>query len=104
MKERTMAHLARYDLILMLRAIWKLPLLNYQLIDIPIALLKLIESANLVPVGRREGRQSLGADVEQAGETVFHVHFDRSDGKCQIRNLKLEFCEVLLNWELKIRD
>jgi hypothetical protein len=52
---RVTAHLTKYDLILMLRAVWKDPLIRYQLVDIPVALLRLIENADLQPVGRRKG-------------------------------------------------
>ncbi len=102
--QRVLSHLDRYDLILMLRAVWKDPLIHYQLVDIPVPLLKLIEHAELRPVGRRKGRQSLGADVYGDGELVFHVHFDGSDGKCQIRGLGLRFCNVLRDWDFKFRD
>jgi hypothetical protein len=85
--QRTMAHLGRYDVILMLRSVWKLPLLHYQLLEIPVSTLRLIAGADFEPVGSRTGRQSLGADVVRDGEPAFHVHFDGSDGKCSIRNL-----------------
>ncbi len=85
--ERVLAHLSRYDVILMLRAVWRLPLIHYQLLEIPIDSLRLIETAELHGVGKRKGRQSLGADVLLADQVIFHVHFDGSDGKCQIRNL-----------------
>lgn len=102
--QRVLSHLDRYDLILMLRAVWKDPLIHYQLVDIPVPLLKLIEHAELRPVGRRKGRQSLGADVHRAQDVVFHVHFDGSDGKCQIRGLRLGFCRLLRDWDFKFRD
>jgi Type II site-specific deoxyribonuclease len=102
--KRTTDHLSRYDLLLMLRAVWEDPLIHYQLVEIPTDLLRLIETADLKPVGRRAGRQSLGADVYRAGEAIFHVHFDGSDGKCQVRNLRVKDCNVLLEWDLKIRD
>ena len=38
---RVVDHLERYDLILMLRAIWQLPIIKYQLLEIPIELLRL---------------------------------------------------------------
>lgn len=88
----------------MLRAIWKDPLIHYQLVDIPVDLLKLTEFAHLRPVGRRKGRQNLGADVYRGDETVFHVHFDGSDGKCQVRNLDLKYCNLLRDWDFKFRD
>lgn len=100
--ERVIEHLSRYDVILMLRAIWKLPLIHYQLVDVPVEMLRLIRSAKLDPVGRRKGRQSLGADVYRAQEGLFRVHFDGSDGKCQIRNLPVAQCVLLEEWDLQI--
>jgi type II restriction enzyme len=100
--ERVMRHLDRYDVILMLRAIWELPLIHYQLLEIPIEVLKLIRNASLQPVGRRKGRQSLGADVSRGRRRLFHVHFDGSDGKCQIRNLHVRCCNLLAQWDLHV--
>ena len=85
--ERALAHLDSYDIILMLRAIWVRPLIHYQLLEIAVETLRMMAAAELQPVGRRTGRGSLGADVRQADQIVFHVHFDGSDGKCQIRRL-----------------
>jgi len=99
---RALAHLSRYDIILMLRAVWELPLIRYQLLEIPIEILRLIGSAQLEPVGRRARRQSLGADSLRSGEVMFHVHFDGSDGKCSIRNLPVQNCVLLLDWELLV--
>ena len=67
---RVMEHLSRYDLIFMLRAIWREPLIHYQLVEIPVDLLKLIGAADIAPVGRRKGRQSLGATCVR--ETRFY--------------------------------
>jgi hypothetical protein len=86
----------------MLRAVWDLPIIHYQLLEIPIAVLALMRDADLQAVGRRAGRQSLGADVFRAEEKVFHVHFDGSDGKCQVRNLHVRHCETLLAWDLRV--
>lgn len=102
--QRVMEHLARHDVILMLRAVWRAPLIHYQLLEIPVELLKLIQAAELQPVGRRKGRQSLGADVYRQEGKVFHAHFDGSDGKCQIRNLHVKHCAMLQEWDLQIRD
>jgi len=99
---RVMEHLRRYDVILMLRAIWEPPVIHYQLVEIPISLLKLIETAELQPVGRRKGRQSLGADVRSRESKVFHVHFDGSDGKCQVRDLDVRLCHMLEQWDVQV--
>ncbi|MBM3744205.1 MAG: hypothetical protein FJW34_00235 [Acidobacteria bacterium] len=102
--QRVLAHLARYDIILMLRAVWEPPLIRYQLLEIPVETLELVRTANLQTVGNRKGRQSLGADVCRGGTTVFHVHFDGSDGKCQVRNLRVEDCALLLAWDWLVTD
>lgn len=100
---RAMDHLSRYETILMLRAIWGKERMSYQLVDIPIPLLRLLGNSSPHPVGKRAGRRSLGADVVQNGEVLFRVHFDGSDGKCQIRNLRVGDCKLLLQWE-KLRE
>jgi len=100
--QRVLEHLARYDIILMLRAVWEPPLIHYQLLEIPSELLRLIGQMALAPVGKRSGRQSIGGDVFRDGERLYHVHFDGADGKCQIRNLRTRFCEMLLEWDLQI--
>jgi hypothetical protein len=98
--QRTMEHLGRYDVILMLRSIWSLPLLHYQLLEIPVSTLKLIENTQFGLRGTRKGRQSLGADVLwDDGAIAFHVHFDGSDGKCSIRNLDTKYCIMLAEWD-----
>ena len=101
---RVLEHLERYDIILMLRAVWERPLIRYQLLEIPVETLKLIRTADLQTVGKREGRQSLGADVRGQDAVLFHVHFDGSDGKCQIRNLRVESCALLLAWDWLVSD
>ena len=87
------------DVILMFRAIWGAELLRYQLVEIPITLLRLIENCSPQLVGKRTGSRSLGADVFRGEEKVFHVHFDASDRKCSVRGIRIADCEVLLEWE-----
>ncbi len=99
---RVLEHLSRYDIILMLRAVWDDPLIRYQLLEIPIASLRLIEKAQFVPVGKRQ--RSLGADIIRNGEILFHVHFDASDRKCSIRNLRVDDWAVLERWEIQIAE
>src|SRR5262249_31718672 len=47
-----LTHLARYDLLLMLRAIWRPSAVHYQLLDIPLELLGRMSSVTILPVGR----------------------------------------------------
>ena len=60
--------MARYNLLLMLRAIWGEREIHYQLVDIPMDLLRLIEHAELQEVGNRMGRKSLGGDISIDGD------------------------------------
>src|SRR3990170_1713559 len=90
--QRVLEHLSEYDHMLMLRAIWLSGWIHYQLLEIPLDLLRLVHTATVVPVGRREGRRSLAGDVSDGGQVLFRVHFDGADGKCQIRNLRVERC------------
>lgn len=73
---RVLDHLSRYEFILMLRSIWERPLLHYQLLEIPIDNLRLIETADVQVSGKRKGRQSLGAKVSANNQILFSVFFD----------------------------
>jgi hypothetical protein len=97
---RVLEHLTRYDIILMLRAVWDEPLIHYQLLEIPVGNLMLIEGAAFAPVGRRQ--KSLGADIIQDDKVLFHVHFDSSDRKCSVRNLRVADCAMLEEWDIRI--
>ena len=83
----------------MLRAIWGASAIDYQLVDVPIKLLQKIRACEALPVGRRKGRQSIGFDVSDDKGILFHVHFDGADGKCQVRNLRIDRCLMLLEWQ-----
>lgn len=98
---RVMEHLSRYDVILMFRAVWEEHVIHYQLVEIPVNRLTLIGKVNVVPVGHRKGRQSLGADVLEGDEKIFRVHFDASDGKCSVRGLGIEHCVMLETWDVR---
>lgn len=99
---RVMQHLSRYDIILMFRSIWESSEVHYQLVDIPVEILRYIDGAELEIVGTRGGRKSLAADVIRDGERVFRVHFDASDGKCSIRNLGIKNCALLEEWAVRL--
>ena len=94
-----LAHLSRYEGVLMLRAVWTPTAIDYQLVDIPIRLLKKMSVGKALAVGKRVGRRSLGFDVMEGKSVLFHVHFDGADGKCQIRNLPVDRCIVLDRWK-----
>ena len=96
--EHTVKHIARHDRMLMLRAIWGSLAFRYQLVEVPLPLLRKIRAAKFAEVGTRAGRKSLGADVFEGDKKLFRVHFDGADGKCQIHQLSLEHC-ASCQWE-----
>jgi len=108
--ERTLKHLSEYDAILMLRAIWEGALIHYQLVEIPVALLQQLATVQLQPVAQRAGmagrvRISLTATVcKDDGTRLFRVVFDATDGKCQIKNLDIRACALLMEWDLHAGD
>jgi hypothetical protein len=83
----------------MLRAVWGESAIHYQLVDVPLKMLRMISGLTAQPVGKRKGRQSLGVDVFDGDDKVFHIHFDGADGKCQIRGLTVGRCKLLLEWD-----
>jgi hypothetical protein len=85
----------------MFRAVWQSDAIRFQLVDTPVETLRLIEDVSVRSVGRRVGRQSLAADVIRTNERVFRLHFDASDGKCSIRNLGIQHCNVLEEWDVR---
>jgi hypothetical protein len=98
--KHALSHLSRYEGILMLRALWERDnAIDYQLIEIPLTLMRKMESSTALAVGRRQGRKSLGCDVLEGDQVIFHIHFDGADGKCQIRGLRVDRCIVLAEWE-----
>ncbi len=102
--QHALRHLEGYDLILMLRAIWQPSAFHYQLLDIPLPVLRRLASLTVVPVGRRKGRRSLGAPVLDGETRAFRVHFDGADGKCQVHDLRIELCQMLLEWDQPRED
>lgn len=94
----TIAHVERHDRMLMVRAIWESAGFGYQLVEIPLPLLKRLRDAKFSQVGTRTGRRSVGGDVMIEGERAFHVHFDGADGKCQIQRLLIRHCDILREW------
>ena len=100
--EHTLAHVVRYDRMLMIRSIWHEEWFGYQLLEIPIELLARMKDATFSEVGKRKGRRSISADVMDGDEKAFRVHFDGADGKCQIHGLMVARCRMLREWRQPI--
>ncbi len=102
LRRHVVNHLGRYDHMLMLRAIWEDDVIQYQAVDIPLKILREVSGVVLTSVGKRKGRRSIGGDFLVRSKKAFHVHFDGSDGKCQIRDLRLDLCRMLGSWDYQI--
>ncbi len=94
----TIAHVRRHDRMLMIRAIWRKSGFDYQLLEIPIELLARLETAAFALVGKRAGQRSFGANIIENDETIFRVHFDGADGKCQVHGPLVSRCRMLREW------
>ena len=98
--QRALNHLRQYEHILMLRATWPPNArIHYQLVDIPIELLRRMELVILEPVGNRPTRRSLAGAVFEGQERLFRIRFDGTDGKCQIQELRTDRCRILEEWD-----
>jgi hypothetical protein len=83
----------------MMRAVWGTSKFSYQAIEIPLELLRRIIHIVVEFSGKRKGRQSLSGFVVEGEDQVFQIRFDGADGKCQIKNLRLDRCLLLAEWE-----
>ena len=101
--KHTLAHIARHDRMLMIRAIWHDKDFAYQLLEIPLELLGRMKDAKFSDDGKRPGRRSLAADVLDGDEKIFRTHFDGADGKCQIHGLVVGRCRILREWRQPIQ-
>ncbi len=104
LKQHVMRHLSGYEHMLMLRAVWEEQVIHYQVVDIPMDLLRLIGQANITEVGKRGTRKSIAGDVYRGTDKVFRVHFDGTDGKCQVQRLARGFCQTLFSWDYQVRE
>lgn len=102
LRKHVLAHLRRYDHLLMLRAVWEGTVIHYQAVEIPLTILRKIDKITLKQVGKRAGRKSIGGDAIIDDQIAFHMHFDGADGKCQIRGLRVVLCKMLAEWDYQI--
>ncbi|MEM8638344.1 MAG: restriction endonuclease [Cyanobacteria bacterium P01_G01_bin.54] len=105
LRKQFLRHLENYERILILRAIQKAPTWKYELVEIPIDVLKLalegelemkIESKQFPKPGYCYVR-------DQQKKRVFDLYFDGgSERKLQIKNLDKRYCHVHAKWEFFI--
>ena len=56
-------------------------------------------SMNDVAAALKLSKGGLYHHFQSKDEILFHIHFDGADGKCQLRNLRVDRCIMLGEWE-----
>jgi len=55
-------------------------------------------------IGKEKRQAGLSASVLHLEVPLFNIRFDGADGKCQVKNLRLDCCNMLLEWDQPIDD
>lgn len=98
-------HLKKYKRILMLRTLEKSPRWRYELVEIPISLLRTAKDGELeMKLNSKQFPKPGYCHVPQkAGDKKFQLYFDGGgERKLQIKNLSKELCAVHATWEFTI--
>ena len=98
-------HLANYEKIFTLRALQKAPHWKYELVEIPVSILKLAKRGELEM--RLDSTQFPKPGYchvrDKHGNTILNLYFDGgSERKLQIRSLDKEHCKVHATWDFFI--
>ncbi|MBF0507678.1 MAG: hypothetical protein HQK57_01975 [Deltaproteobacteria bacterium] len=107
LRDMFLSHLNNYERILSLRAIRKAPNWKYELVEIPVELLRASAHGKLEMRLNSSQRPMPGycyvKDV--SGNDIYQLYFDGgTERKLQIKNLLKEYCIVHATWEFEITD
>lgn len=98
-------HMESYEKILSLRAIQKAPHWKYELVEIPISILKLAEGGELeMKLDSKQFPKPGYCYVRnERGDIIYSLYFDGGgERKLQIKNLSKDYCHVHAEWEFFI--
>ena len=100
-------HIERYEKVFILRALQKAPHWKYELVEIPIPILKLAADGKLEM--KLESKQFPKPGycyvLDEQGNTVFNLYFDGGgERKLQIKNLNKGYCRVHAEWDFFIPE
>lgn len=105
LRRQFLNHLGRYEKILSLRAVRKAPHWKYELVEIPIDILKLANSGQLeMKLDSKQFPKPGYCYVRnEDGQIIFSLYFDGGgERKLQIKNLSKDTCRVHAEWEFFI--
>ena len=100
-------HIERYEKVFILRTLQKAPHWKYELVEIPIPILKLAADGKLEM--KLESKQFPKPGycyvLDEQGNTVFNLYFDGGgERKLQIKNLNKGYCRVHAEWDFFIPE
>ncbi len=100
-----LSHMESYKKILSLRAIQKAPHWKYELVEIPISILKLADGGELeMKLDSKQFPKPGYCYVRnERGDIIYSLYFDGGgERKLQIKNLSKDYCQVHAEWEFFI--
>ena len=100
-------HLESYERILSLRALKKSPIWLYELVEIPVALMKSAKNGRLeMKLNSKQFPKPGYCYVKNSnGEDIFQLYFDGGgERKLQVKNLLMKNCVIHATWEFTIQD
>ncbi len=105
LRNQYLEHIESSEKIFTLRALQKAPRWKYELVEIPISILKLAEGGELEM--KLESKQFPKPGYcyvrDTQGNTVFNLYFDGGgERKLQIKNLNKKYCQVHAEWDFFI--
>lgn len=100
-RQRIGAHLAKYERMLVLRA-FDVPNggYRYELVEVPLAILRLIVSLPNSAFSEKNKYGSSGAEVRDSQGVAFRLLLDGSVEKVRVFNLRIERCLVHADWHI----
>jgi type II restriction enzyme len=105
LRKQFLKHMKSYEKILILRALRKAPNWAYELVEVPIHVLKLASEGKLeMKIDSRQFPKPGYCYVQnEQNESIFSLYFDGGgERKLQIKNLNKEYCKVHAKWEFFI--
>ena len=105
LRRQFLNHMKSYEKIFSLRAVRKAPNWKYELVEIPINILKLANGGELeMKIGSKQSPKPGYCYVRnEHGQTIFSLYFDGGgERKLQIKNLSKDYCRVHAEWEFFI--
>lgn len=103
-RERVLSHLDEYERIIVFRAFdVEGPAVEYELIEIPVELLRKMENLTHDCFSKRTKNGSSSAKVSLGGKVAFQLSFDGSVEKVTIRSLLVEYCRKHASWVIPTR-